>query len=197
MTTRSRLRPHFIGVLLLASLAAAAPVVRRCPFDWSDVDLRTYAACAAMPKAGDCRANVAACSETESCPLHAGAMASNPVHARATESCPLEAGAAESCPMQAANAGEPDVGSQRHVAANPAAPARGKAHAYCLDEPFMATASRAHPPAPPAPLAIAAAIVTIEVPATVRPTAFTVEARPPTGPYVARPPIRGPPPLLG
>jgi len=205
MSLRSRPRPPLATLLFLAAVSAAAPVVRHCPFELGRMELRDYAACSAMPKAGGCLANAAACETAGACSesasrepasgrTDADAACREPAGACAGEASVASAEPAE-CPMAMA-----EHATHSGCTSCPFAPRSSSSHtrgSFCLDEPGMAGASRVHPPAPPTPLAVAATIVTIEAPATTRPVEPVADARPPTPPGLARPPIRGPPLLLG
>lgn len=183
---RSR-SPRFPAALLfLATIAAALPVVRFCPLGWDEIDLATYATCSALPVTGECRAPAAPVSAMPAS-SECGAMATCPMRAHRGEA--LKCGACEAPASNSTTRGP-----------RPAAPRAPKHHAgpgWCFAEPLIAAATRAHAPVAPAPLAIAAVIVSLDVPATVRPLAPDTDARPPTPPPLARPTIRGPPLLLG
>jgi hypothetical protein len=154
--------------LVVAALAACAPIVRWCPLDWSRVPLAALAECtlASGDALGPCpmarRQAVA-----DACPLHQGsACASAPACASRSLAC------------------DP-----------PATPAHGRA--YCLDAPAPAAKSHAPSPRidpPQASAALAVLALAMEPPDTPSWAALpALEARPPTRDAEARPPIRGPP----
>ena len=178
MRSRSQRLPA--ALLFLLSISAALPVVRFCPLHWDQIDLATYATCSALPVTGQCRAPAAAPAANPSAPAACAAMAT--------------------CPMRAHMGHTGAKCSACAPARPPAPPANGRHSAgpgWCFAEPLIAAATRTHAPAAPTPLALAAAIVTLEVPATVRPVARSADERPPAAPLAPRPPIRGPPSLLG
>ncbi len=212
------------ALLFLAAVAAVAPIVRRCPFDLDRMDLRAYAMCSVMPKVADCRANAAACATTDAAACattdvaacattDAAACATTDVAACAQASpATTDAAACATNDASCAQAAAPNAdaaacpmemaahATHSGCTACPFAPRPARSsgrHAYCLDEPGMAGATRVHPPVPPTPLAIAAAILTVEAPSTSRPLEPVADARPPTPPELSRPPIRGPPLLVG
>ena len=186
---RSRSQRFSAALLFLATISAALPVVRFCPLGWDEVDLATYATCSAMPVGGECRP--AAAATTKAAPSDCGANATCPMRARMAHAGP----SCQSCPAPVPRAShpvqQPTAGGARRAPKHHAGPG------WCFAEPLIAAATRAHAPAPPTPLAIAATIVTIEVPATLRPVAPAVDSRPPAPPPLAKPSIRGPPLLLG
>lgn len=185
---RSRSQRWSAALLFLATISAALPVVRFCPLGWDEIDLATYATCSAMPAASACRPAAAARVEASPAPAGCGAVATCPMHAR------MASGAkCGSCPVERTSrpAPQPTAGGARRAPKHHAGPG------WCFSEPLIAAATRAHAPVAPAPLAIAAAIVTLEVPATLRPLVPAADERPPAPPPLARPTIRGPPSLLG
>ena len=166
--------------MLLAFAAAVAPVTRWCPLRWEQIDRDALLKCAVLPIS-----TMASCSVFQA--LAHDAARDGRV------SCPMAADGCEAtstCPMRA---------PARKPASNPTADHRGRGHAFCLDEPFMASAQRA--PSPSLDHAvmqatIVATIAALTPPVTVEHAAPAPEARPPTAPPAARPPIRGPPSLL-
>ena len=175
------------ALLFLATISAALPIVRFCPLTWDEIDLATYATCSAMPATGECRtpAHTAATPAASGC----GAMASCPMRGHMRDAA-TKCGACEA----------PAASSTTNRGPQPAAPRVPKHHdgpGWCFAEPLIAAATRAHAPTPPAPLAIAALIVGLDVPATARLLVPDTDTRPPTPPPLARPTIRGPPLLLG
>ena len=185
MSRRSLTRRVLFGVMLLASLAAAAPIARWCPLRWDQVDLKSYFACASLPRT----VLPVACARRAECES-----------ATACSSAEAACGAKASCPMRAKLAAQstPRATAACGAAASAPSPARpGHGRAYCLDEPGMATASRGYAPVPDLPIALAAFIVSIEPPESFRLAPSIADARPPTASHLRRPPIRGPPILLG
>lgn len=174
--------------LFVASISAVLPVVRFCPLGWDEIDLATLATCEAMPASAECAPpeREHACSAGTGC----GATAACPM--RSHGSCSDAAGsgagasAAAACPESKPAAAGHSPARRHHAGPG-----------WCISEPLIAAAARAHAPATVSPLAIAALLVTIDVPATVRPAVLAIDARPPTAPHLSRPPIRGPPLLLG
>ena len=166
--------------MLVALAAAVAPIARWCPLRWEQVDRDAFLECAVLPIS-----TMASCSQFQAL-VHEAAR-----EGRAT--CPA-ADACEAMNECPARAGVP------MPASHPVHSDRGRGRAYCLDEPFMSSATRAS--APPldhvvTQAAIVTAIAALSAPRTVEHALPTPEARPPTAEPEARPPIRGPPSLLG
>jgi len=169
------------AAMLIALAAAVAPVARWCPLRWEQVDRDALLECAALPIS-----TMASCSVFQAL-AHEAAR-----EGRAT--CPTSRAGCEEmaqCPM----------GATAAAPASHTAPA-GRSHgrAYCLDEPFMSTAARASAPAIDRTLTqavIVAAIAALSPPRAIEYVSPAPEARPPTPRLPARPPIRGPPSLLG
>jgi hypothetical protein len=166
--------------MLLALAAAVAPIARWCPLRWEQVDRDAFLECAVLPIS-----TMASCSTFQAL-VHEAAH-----EGRAT--CPA-AGACEAmneCPVRA---GVP------MPASHPVHSERGRGRAYCLDEPFMSSATRASTPSLDHAVmqaAIVTAIAALSAPRAVEYVAPAPEARPPTADLEAQPPIRGPPALLG
>jgi len=171
-TARFRAWSH--AFLLVAAVAAAAPVVRWCPKSWDEIAPDAFLRCAAASSVSH-----PGCALT-----YAGATPSSaPACARGEQCADVAADACTACPL-----GEHAAPVPRH-----AGPHRGRA--YLLGD---AAANRARPEpslrvAPPAPaIALVAAYVPAPPPRRARVVAPRDIRPPPDAPH-APPPARAPP----
>jgi hypothetical protein len=190
-TCRSR---WIVLSMLLASLLATAPTVRRCPWLWSDVVVAAIAPCTggAMPldappppeATPGCDAMGGAATGV-TCPMHAGA---------AGVSCPMQAGATDvTGPMHAGGSGVTECSRGAMAARKPPAGPRAR----CLIGPSIGSVWR--PPLPVVRYPGTAALLpapTTESSWTPTRVAIVVDVPPPAARDPdSRPPVRGPPSL--
>jgi hypothetical protein len=180
----ARLHRSLAALPLLAALASAAPLVRWCPIQLSQVTVESFVTCDSGARecgspeeqsrpGADAHAGPCAVAQPPACPGESAPPCAADHASARTHACDLPA-CAKGCPLQ------PNAGSGR---------------AFCLEAPFAAMPGRGAPALDPPP-ALPAELVAGLLPApagVIARTRLADAARPHSPPRSLPPPVRGPP----